>query len=427
MELIEYINLSVFLLFFICYAYQFFYILIPFLKKKKGIADVKTHKFAVLISARNEESVIGYLIDSIKAQTYPAELIDIFVVADNCTDKTADVARDKGAIVYERFNRELVGKGYALDWLLGKISENYPEKSHDAYLVFDADNVLDRCYIEEMNKTFSEGHKIITSYRNSKNYGDNWISAGYSLWFIRESKYLNYPRYLLGTSCAISGTGFLVSREIIERHGGWKFFLLTEDIEFTVKNIIDGEKIGYCKNAVLYDEQPVKFVQSWKQRLRWAKGYFQVFGKYGKDLLKGTFGFKGFSFYDMSMTIMPAFIITVLSIVVNMGCAVYMLATDGNYTVFLSSLGRFILNMYQTLYFIGFITTVTEWKNIYTSAFKKILYTFTFPIFMMTYIPISITAAFKKVEWSHIEHSRTRTLDEIRGGKNAKVEEKTTM
>ena len=426
MELIEYINLFVFLLFFICYAYQFFYILIPFLKRKKERAEVKTHKIAVLISARNEESVIGYLIDSIKAQTYPAELIDIFVVADNCTDKTADVAREKGAIVYERFNRELVGKGYALDFLLRRIAEKYSEDPHDAFMVFDADNVLDRHYIEEMNKTLSAGHKIITSYRNSKNYGDNWISAGYSLWFLRESKYLNLPRYLLGTSCAISGTGFLVSREIIERHGGWKFFLLTEDIEFTVKNIIDGEKIAYCKNAVLYDEQPVKFVQSWKQRLRWAKGYFQVFGKYGKGLLKGAVTLKGFSFYDMTMTIMPAFIITVLSIIVNVGCAVYTFATGGDYIVFLRSLGGLVFNMYMALYFIGLFTTVTEWKNIYTSPIKKIFYTFTFPLFMMTYIPISITAAFKKVEWSHIEHSRTKTLDEIQSCKKVKAEGKTT-
>ncbi len=421
MQPIEYMNFFIFLLFFISYAYQIFYILYVLVRmlanksEKKGAKPkITNHSFAVLISARNEEAVIGYLIDSIKSQSYPEELISIFVVADNCTDSTADVARKKGAAVYERHNLERVGKGYAIDYLIGKINEDNPRERFDAYLVFDADNVLDKCYIEEMNKTYCEGYNIITSYRNSKNYGDNWISAGYSLWFLRESKYLNYPRYLLNTSCAISGTGFLVSREIIERNGGWKFYLLTEDIEFTVKSIMDGEKIGYCKNAVLYDEQPVKFVQSWKQRLRWAKGYFQVFGRYGKGLLKDIFTRRGFSYYDMSMTIMPAFVITVLSIVVNLAWAVYALVSGQDLAIFFESLGWLVGNTYLMLFGVGLVTTITEWKNIYTTPIKKILYNFTFPIFMMTYIPISVAAAFRKVEWSHIEHSKTKTLDEIK-------------
>lgn len=115
-----------------------------------------------------------------------------------------------------------------------------------------------------MNETFSDGYRIITSYRNSKNYGDNWISAGYALWFLREAKYLNNARYLLGTSCAVSGTGFMFSREILKSCGGWPFHLLVEDIEFTIHNIVSGEKVGYCPRAVLYDEQPTKFSQSWE-------------------------------------------------------------------------------------------------------------------------------------------------------------------
>ena len=201
-------------------------------------------------------------------------------MADNCTDETAKVARISGARVYKRFNLEKTGKGYALEELLRHISEDYPKNYFDGFFVFDADNVLEENYIEEMNKTFSDGYKIITSYRNSKNYGDNWISAGYSLWFLRESRYLNHARFLLGNSCAVSGTGFFFSREIFEKCGGWPFHLLTEDIEFSVHNITHGEKIGFCKNAVLYDEQPVLFSQSWHQRMRWAKGYRRTYKKH---------------------------------------------------------------------------------------------------------------------------------------------------
>ena len=131
-----------------------------------------------------------------------------------------------------------------------------------------------------MNKVFSNGHRIVTGYRNSKNYGTNWISSGYALWFIRESKYLNNSRMLCNTSCAIGGTGFLVHREVLLNSDGWKFFFLTEDIQFTVHNILEGESIAYCNEAVLYDEQPTTFAQSWKQRMRWAKGFIQVSKKY---------------------------------------------------------------------------------------------------------------------------------------------------
>ena len=285
MEKIDIFNAIVAIFFFVCYSYQFVYIVIPLLVRPKAHLPAVSHRYAVLISARNEERVIAQLIESIRRQTYDPALITTFVIADNCTDRTAAVARQAGAVVYERFNMGRTGKGYALDELLAYIASDYPDSPFDGYFVFDADNVLDPAYIEEMDRTFSDGHRIVTGYRNSKNYGDNWISAGHSLWFLRQSQYLDRPRMLIGTSCTVSGTGFLFSREILERLGGWPYHMLTEDAEFSAANILEGERIAYCADAVLYDEQPVTFRQSWRQRLRWAKGYLQVFGKYGPRLL----------------------------------------------------------------------------------------------------------------------------------------------
>lgn len=169
-----------------------------------------------LLLQPGENAVIGNLIKSIKAQNYPSELIDVVVVADNCTDNTAEIARSCGAIVYERFNKVLVGKGYALDYAFNKIKEDEGDyTAYDGYFIFDADNVIDRNYVREMNKTFDQGYRVVTSYRNSKNFDTNWITSGYSLWFCREAKYLNNPRMILKTSCAVSGTGFLTSSEII--------------------------------------------------------------------------------------------------------------------------------------------------------------------------------------------------------------------
>jgi cellulose synthase/poly-beta-1,6-N-acetylglucosamine synthase-like glycosyltransferase len=415
MDTVVLINCIISIAFTVCYLYQFVYILVPLFKRSEpSLPPVRLHRFGVLISARNEESVIAQLIHNIREQNYPRELVTVFVVADNCSDSTAKIARDAGAVVYERFNKQQVGKGYALDFLLTRIGEDYPREAFDGFFVFDADNLLDENYISEMNKTFSQGHRIITSYRNSKNYDDNWISAGYSLWFLRESKYLN-ARMLLGTSCAVSGTGFLVHRDIIEKNDGWKFFLLTEDIEFSVNSIINGERIAYCKNAVLYDEQPTEFSQSWRQRLRWAKGFLQVFNKYGTGLVKNLFKRRSFACYDMMMTIMPALFLTLFGVACNIVAVLIgvMLKMDVGNVV--SSLFMTCFNGYLLLFVIGGITIATEWKQIHCKTFYKIAYLFTFPVFMFTYIPIALAALFKKVEWKPILHKEVKTLAEVRG------------
>ncbi len=411
MEFAKTINFIIMILFFVCYSYQMVYIPIAWISKKKAKDTSKRGRFAVLIAARNEESVIGGLIDSLKNQNYPEDMIDIYVVADNCSDNTSVVAEKHGAIVFERFNDVEIGKGYALNFLLKQI-ENYGKAKYDAYMVFDADNIVDPNFVSEMNKSFMSGCEVITCYRNSKNYGDNWISAGYALWFLRESKYLNMSRYGIGSSCAVSGTGFLFSDKVLKECGGWNFFCLTEDIEFTIHNVVNGRKIGYCHNAVIYDEQPTAFSQSWRQRKRWAKGFLQVFAKYGKSLFTGIF--KGsFSCFDMTMNIMPATALTLIGMIANiMALALNITNATAVKTILYSLLGS-IENIYITVFITGIITVITEWKKIYCPTFKKILYMFTFPIFMLTYIPIFISAIFTKVEWKQIEHTKNVNLSSI--------------
>lgn len=415
-EAIRSVNYIIALIFFICYTYQIFYLFIPFLKKDRPHQPQRLHRYAILIAARNEAAVISQLLESIRAQDYPADKITAFVVADNCTDNTAELARACGAIVYERHNREQIGKGYALDFLLTQIQRDWGDV-FDGYFVFDADNLLRENYVREMNRSFCDGYEIVTSYRNSKNYGDNWISAGYALWFLREAQYLNHARMLLGTSCAVSGTGFLFSRRILHKCGGWKFFLLTEDIEFTIHNIVSGERIGYCAGAEFFDEQPTTFRQSWRQRMRWARGYLQVFYKYAGSLVRGMFSKNFVSCFDMSMSIMPAIILAVTGILVNLTAAFISISTGGNILIALESVGQTLANTYLFMFALGALTTLTEWRRIHTSGFKKIAYLFTFPLFMMTYIPISFTALFKHVEWKPIEHHIGVSIREVAGNR----------
>lgn len=416
LSFINIFNLIIFLLFSIMYLYQIAYVFVSFFGKKPKFEADTHHKYAVIIAARNERDVICQLIESIKKQKYPQDMLDIFVVADNCTDDTAQLARQAGACVFERQSDTLIGKGYALNFAFENILPK--NAGYEGYFVFDADNLLEENYIAEMNKVFHAGYRIVTSYRNSKNYDTNWISAGSSLWFLKEARFLNNARMILGTSCAVSGTGFLVHSDIIEKNCGWKHHLLTEDIEFSIDNVIKGEIIGYCDGAMLYDEQPISFDQSWKQRLRWAKGFYQVAKNYGLKLIKGVFGHHSISCYDMLMTVCPAMALSVIGVIVNavvlvLGLNDFHTAPQLVYTA-ARSIALTVGNFYLLLYAFGFITTITEWKKIHTTSKKKILYTFTFPIFMFTYVPISIVALFKKIEWTPIRHSISKSIEEIK-------------
>lgn len=409
------INTVVFILFTAMYIYQYYYIIVVLLKNKNVKSKGKNimNKFAVIVSARNESDVIEEFIHTVDLQDYPSDLIDVYVIADNCSDDTAQKARIAGAHVYERFDNKKVGKGYALDFLF-KILRSRKTK-YDGYFIFDADNLLSRNYISEMNKVFNRKYKIVTSYRNSKNYDSNWISAGYSLWFLRESKYLNYARMLLNNSCAVSGTGFLISSEIIYKNNGWKYHLLTEDIEFTIDSIINGEKIGYCNSACFYDEQPTSFRDSWNQRMRWSKGFYQVFFKYGYNLFKSIFKNRDFSCYDMFMTISPMMLISIVMILFNSSIFLYSLISNDFQTskLAIGYVLSYFLNTYLMMYLLGLLTTITEWNRIQCKGYKKIFYTFTFPIFMFTYMPISICSIFKKVEWKQIKHSINKSIEDM--------------
>lgn len=401
----------------LAYSYQLVYLVLGLRRERDHTPEepVRLHRYAAVIAARNESNVIGELIHCLKEQNYPARLLDIYVIADNCTDRTAGVARASGAFVYERFDKIQVGKGYALDYFFRRLRSDGRDV-YDGYFIFDADNQVDPNFVAEMNRTFDRGgYDALTCYRNSKNFGDNWISAGYGLWFLRESRYLNQARMRLGSSCGVSGTGFLFSAAVLARQGGgWPFHLLTEDIEFTIDNMVRGVKIGYCPEAILYDEQPVDFRQSWAQRLRWSRGYLQVFRRYGGRLFAGILH-GSFSCYDMAMSIMPAAVLTGLSIAVNLAAAAVNLLHNQEWSVLGMSLLQMLLNLYLTLFVIGGITTATEWRRIHCRAWKKLAYLFTFPLFMLSYVPIVIQSLFVTPEWTPIRHTRNLSTRQICG------------
>lgn len=370
------------------------------------------HRYAAVIAARNEAGVIGGLIRSLKAQNYPADKLDIFVVADNCTDRTAEQAEAAGAVVFRRHDRSNVGKGWALDSLFRCIRSEYGERDYAGYFIFDADNVVDPNFVAEMNRTYDRGgYDAITGYRSSKNFGANWISAGYSIWFLRQCRFLNFPRHLLGMSCAVGGTGFFVSERVIRANGGWPFHLLTEDIEFSADCAVRNRTIGYCDRAVVFDEQPTAFHQSWDQRLRWSKGFYQVDAKYGLSLFREVFrgGLHGVSCGDMLLNICPGILVAAALLLADGLAAAAHLSSPEMAVLLPLFLQRTLLVLGAGYYFFmllcGLVTVVTEWRRIPATPWQKLRYLPMFPIFMLTYLPIAVTALFRRVEWKPIRHT----------------------
>ena len=249
--------------------------------KDKPLKIKKDHRFMAIIPAHNEEAVVGNLIESLKNQTYNKELYDIYVIADNCTDNTAKVAKEAGAIVYERFDSTKKTKGYALNWFLQqKIEEDAP---YDAFFIFDADNIVDKNFIKNMNKKLCQGEDVVQGYRDIKNPTDSWITAGYAIFYWTLHRFYHLARYNIGLSPLLNGTGFMVRFDVVKPNG-WDTQTLTEDIEFSLKRIIAGKRLGWATDAIVYDEQPVGFKQSWSQRSRWTVGHIQCMHKYTKDL-----------------------------------------------------------------------------------------------------------------------------------------------
>ncbi|MBD5170322.1 MAG: glycosyltransferase family 2 protein [Oscillibacter sp.] len=414
LDFLKWINQIIGILFLVCYGYQLLYVPVALWRKHKVVRSIPPRRYAVLISARNEETVIAQLIESIRGQDYPADMLSVFVVADNCTDNTAKVAASAGAVVWERKNLCQVGKGYALHFLLSHIREEYGDDHFDGYFVFDADNLLAPDYVSRMNEVFSPEHQIVTSYRNSKNYGDNWISAGYGLWFLRDAAFLNDPRTRLGLSAVVSGTGYLFGKDIMLRLGGWPFHSLSEDTEFTVDCILKGEKVGYCGEAELFDEQPTRLGQSIRQRMRWVRGNALVLLHQGGRLAGGVGGVNGLSCLDLLLSMAPAIVLTVFGTLAGVTATVIELLNGGHILPMLGAAAMSFIVPYLLLFVAGAITTVTQWKKIRTTAWKKLLYTLTFPIFMATYVPITILALCGKVEWKPIEHRAAMTVQELK-------------
>lgn len=414
-------------------VYKVLFVIIGFFPPKKyKVNPIKTNKYAFLIAARNEEKVIAGLLESIHKQDYNKENITIFLVADNCTDKTKEVAISHGAIVYERFSDTEIGKGFALEYLTKHIDQDYGLSSFDGFFVFDADNLLKADYVSRMDDAFSAGHKVVTSYRNIKNFDTNFISASYGFHQYRNLRTLHNPRTRLNLSCTITGTGFLFASEII-KDTGWRWRLLTEDMEFTIDAAELGYNVVYCSEAIFYDEQPTSLHMMMRQRRRWAKGFLQVFSSRHRSIIKHLLFAKKrktnqenkqsklayqFMFFDFYWHIFPYALVTFFwKILYYIALFIVSSIAGSDLVRLLGDIGRDILISLGAFWAIGIVqilpVVILEWKQIYAKKVFKIIYMITFPFFDLFNIPISLAALFSRPDWKPIKHEDTRSIETV--------------
>lgn len=391
----------------LCCAYQLGYTLLSLVKTPRWKPGAGTNRYAVLICARNEAAVLPKLLESLRAQDYPG-VLDLYVAADNCTDDTARLARKGGATVFERHDLVHVGKGYALNFLLHRIWAE--GKHYDGYLLFDADNLARPDFVRRLDGVFGPECPVVAGYRNTKNYR-GWVAAGQGLCFIREVRFLNCPRTLLGFSGNVTGTGFLVSEEILRTAGGWPWHCLCEDLEFSTVQMIAGRRIAYCLQAEYFDEQPATLSQSVRQRLRWCKGFLQVMASRGAGL--GRAALRGsWSCADLLISRIAPVLFNLLAL----GFAAVGAALAGGPVLVLAALGRILACGYLSMLVMAALTTCTEWKRIQAPAVWKLAGIFTFPLYMATYLPIALAACVRRVEWTPVAHTRAVSLNQLDAG-----------
>ena len=376
--------------------------------KDKPLLEKKENRFMAVIPAHNEEMVIGNLIESLKNQNYPKDKYDIYVIADNCTDITKKIAEDAGAIVYERrSSMEERTKGHALQWFLRqKIAEN---AQYDAFCVFDADNIVDENFLVNMNKKLCQGEEVVQGYRDIKNPTDSWVSAGYAIFYWMMNRFYHLARYNLGLSPLINGTGFMVKFDVIKPNG-WETQTLTEDIEFSLQRIIAGKKLGWATDAIVYDEQPVEFKQSWSQRSRWTVGHIQCMGIYTKQLAEAVKEKKTAMNFDGLLYIVgsiPMFIITLLLLVVNFG--LYMTNTFTSAQL-IENYARYLIPTFLLPIGTALVIMILDKKPI-KPMIKGLL---CYPLFLGSWLLINFKCLFKRdTNWEKIEHVRDIKIHEV--------------
>jgi cellulose synthase/poly-beta-1,6-N-acetylglucosamine synthase-like glycosyltransferase len=272
-----------------------------------------SHRFVIMVPAHNEERLLPQLLESLGQIDYPSALYAVHVVADNCSDRTAELGRAGGAIVHERFNSELRGKGYALEWLLQQIWER--GDPHDAVVILDADSVVSPNFLRVMDARMARGERVIQAYYAVRE-PESARSAGIRAVALTVLHYLRpQGRMVLGGSTGLKGNGMVFAADILHKHR-WTASL-TEDIEYHMELIRAGERAMFAPDAVVWAEMPDSLKASQTQNERWERGRMDMVRTYVPGLISEGLRRRNFLLLDAAIEqlIPPFSVVAGLSVV----------------------------------------------------------------------------------------------------------------
>jgi len=397
-------------LFYITMAYTTYFTIMTIIglfKKRRKIINENTinHSFAILIPARNEEKVINNILDSLNNLNYPKNKYTIYVIPNNCTDNTKIIAKEHDVKILDcSINPKT--KADVLRFAFNKLKNN---QKIDAYIIFDADNVVHPDFLINMNNCLNSGYNVAQGYRNAKNPSDSKISGSYTLFYLLQNTFFNYSRFNLNLSPSINGTGFMIKKTFIEKFG-FDTKSLTEDVEFTGLCTLSNEKIAYVENAITYDEYPNKFIPSWHQRKRWSSGMLTCTKLYTSKLLKNFVKTGNIS----SLDIWLMFISPIIQVLSFINFLIIIIVEMTNKSILNSN---FIISSAITIIISYIIIIISELFVIYLKKerpAKMISGILFFPIFLISWIPINIACLIKReTEWKIIHHNRNIKINDI--------------
>lgn len=318
MILIDIAQYTLFTLIGFLLSYQVFLGLLAFRARRVTNLEAETRrKFAIIVPAHNEEKMISKTIYSLFGLVYPKKLYDLIVVADNCTDKTARIARNLGATVLERRDETRRGKGYALRWAMDQLLSS--DHDYDALIVVDSDSLVSGNYLEVMNHYLERGSEVIQSSDLVLPRPDTWSIETTRIGFLLYNHVKPLGRKVLGFNMGLRGNGMCFSTDLVRRIP-WQSWALTEDLEYGLILMLRGVKIDFAPEAHVWAQMPVNASNAESQRTRWEFGRFEMVRNYATGFLKKAWKERSIKYLDVLIDLItPPFVNVMLLVTLLAG------------------------------------------------------------------------------------------------------------
>lgn len=424
-KVLEIINTVIIVFVSVAFIFQLIYLFLFFLKKRTYPEAKEKHYCGIYICARNESEVIGRTIKYLKQLNYPKDKYEIIVMADNCTDNTAEIARSlDGEVkvrVFERNESDPKKRNvgwaskYLFDQLLPEIDK------YDFFVRFDADVVVDKDYINRMNDAFESGVKAAKGYNNASNLSQNVVSGVSGLWYIRDSRFNCHARAALHTDVFLVGGGMMFAASLIKDYQGWPATHTSEDTEFTIINMKKNVKVAYVPDAILYEDQPSSLKTLFIRNIRMGKSLHHLFWTQAFQCLGRFFITFKYKYLDMFLNL---FFIPIAVV-----CCTWFPLYYG-YMIIFNIVNQNLDSLYEILIMIAwilglaflapfilqaFLVVLLDRKKIKVPTRKLIGTCFMFPMFMIIYALGIVIGVFSfKQSWGKVERNDYADSEEFK-------------